>query len=1811
MSVFFRLPTCRYLDLPELCNFIHAGDWFELDEVGAKGALFFVAKNDFHVVVDALDSKGLGLNITDEKGKTTMFYANQNHSLFALCELIREGARFELEEIDAKAALFFAAKNDFIFVVEKLKRKGLDLNITDNEGKTAVFYANQNHSLFVLCELIREGARFQLEEIDAKAALFFAAENDCIFVVEELKRKGLDLNITDFEGKTAVFYGNLNDSLFTLCELIREGARFELEEIDAKAALFFAAKNDFIFVVEKLKRKGLDLNITDNEGKTAVFYANQNHSLFVLCELIREGARFQLEEIDAKAALFFAAENDCMFVVEELKRKGLDLNITDNEGKTAVFYANQNHSPFVLCELIREGARFQLEEIDAKAALFFAAENDCIFVVEELKRKGLDLNITDNEGKTAVFYANQNHSLFVLCELIREGARFQLEEIDAKAALFFAAENDCIFVVEELKRKGLDLNITDFEGKTAVFYGNLNDSLFTLYELIREGARFELEEIDAKAALFFAAKNDFIFVVEKLKRKGLDLNITDNEGKTAVFYANQNHSLFVLCELIREGARFQLEEIDAKAALFFAAENDCMFVVEELKRKGLDLNITDNEGKTAVFYANQNHSPFVLCELIREGARFQLEEIDAKAALFFAAENDCIFVVEELKRKGLDLNITDNEGKTAVFYANQNDSMNVLCELVACGAKINSEEIDLKSALFYAAENNYPNVLIPLRRAGVDLNTADRHGKTVVFCAHEDFLDVLKEFDEVLVNKRDLKGRTALFYAFRDGLPDRIRRLVEMGANCELKDNCNVNIFLFFADECILKNTGTLKSFSDELFQQPQQLKALTQAIFDAVFCQVPLFSIPCATRLPKSYRIFETENVLKALDFAREKCLIYGDSKIENIDKISSMIKSGEIDIQRLLNLLSQLGANPDAADSAGNTAVHYATILPLLGGPQDATIHTLKKVIKFGASLIAKNHDRQTPLQFLLSPGIWKLATEHNDCHCISIRVLPEVCNILIRNQCSNIDDSESIFRRIIVLIQHGFQLKKEASRNAVLQALVNILMLLSDDGEAFQKAVNNTDELLNTPLHLWASITLESPEQDTFFEEIMRTVLDHLLKCGAKLNRRNANDETPLHLCKTWTAAHLLLDSGANPNDLDSSGCSPILVTFKEIIAQKRPVYFSPNVAEELDTFWKTALQKGLDPLITDKQGNSLLSVLIESGSFALAKALLEVVCQQNYATNDVKISLLNVICQDKSTRTHWKYNLAEIILKSCTKSCRSLERPLRLCCRNIVEIYDRSDSSQEQQNDDAGQPPLKKRKKDESTKDDEITDSNDKLINDNLVHCKIAKEIISHGADITIADASEKSCLDIAKDCPFLLNLLTNPVDNDDALLEIPWTSISIKHNSDLGKVARRQECVMKKKFWYHKDCIGRGAFGDIFAGIDVDDGREVAVKRIRKSCQKPSKEVEREIKNLAVLAGCDQVVKYISFWEDEFYNIILELMEGNLDDYLQLKFPIDVTKATLGCKDIMEGLTYLHQQKIVHRDLKPQNILYKLHPRPCLKIADFGLSRATYSMSTTVGVTRGSRCWMAPEVLKAKNSDVTNNFDSKSDIFPCGLLFHYILSGRKHPFEPVYCANKGELKVAHETEDNIMKGRKKRWDNSLHPEASHLIKRMLESKGKSRPKAEEARDHPLFWSNGKKIHFLEKVGNEKEFASCLYRKTSIVKKVENSFGLIAKGRQWDSPKHNSMPEIYKEMTTTGKGRCIYDTMSAVELVRFIRNVYEHYKEKKFKKPERIKQLLFKDFLFLKNFPDLVIEIYKAVITYRWDKNRADVECVLKT
>ncbi len=102
---------------------------------------------------------------------------------------------------------------------------------------------------------------------------------------------------------------------------------------------------------------------------------------------------------------------------------------------------------------------------------------------------------------------------------------------------------------------------------------------------------------------------------------------------------------------------------------------------------------------------------------------------------------------------------------------------------------------------------------------------------------------------------------------------------------------------------------------------------------------------------------------------------------------------------------------------------------------------------------------------------------------------------------------------------------------------------------------------------------------------------------------------------------------------------------------------------------------------------------------------------------------------------------------------------------------------------------------------------------------------------------------------------------------------------------------------------------------------------------------------------------------------------------------------------VGCllKQILEGLTYLEDNKILHRDIKSANIL--MTPSGVVKLCDFGLARLVSTRNnqplTPKVVTRWYR---APEILLEDSS-----YSYGADVWAVGCVLAEVLTEGKNMF----------------------------------------------------------------------------------------------------------------------------------------------------------------------------------------------------------------
>jgi serine/threonine protein kinase len=95
------------------------------------------------------------------------------------------------------------------------------------------------------------------------------------------------------------------------------------------------------------------------------------------------------------------------------------------------------------------------------------------------------------------------------------------------------------------------------------------------------------------------------------------------------------------------------------------------------------------------------------------------------------------------------------------------------------------------------------------------------------------------------------------------------------------------------------------------------------------------------------------------------------------------------------------------------------------------------------------------------------------------------------------------------------------------------------------------------------------------------------------------------------------------------------------------------------------------------------------------------------------------------------------------------------------------------------------------------------------------------------------------------------------------------------------------------------------------------------------------------------------------------------------------------------RGILEAVNYCHNNKICHRDIKPDNIL--INDKDEIKLIDFGLSQIISGTERNLTGKKGTKTYMAPEVILNKH------YNEKCDVWSIAHVF-YILLAFKQPFK---------------------------------------------------------------------------------------------------------------------------------------------------------------------------------------------------------------
>lgn len=120
-----------------------------------------------------------------------------------------------------------------------------------------------------------------------------------------------------------------------------------------------------------------------------------------------------------------------------------------------------------------------------------------------------------------------------------------------------------------------------------------------------------------------------------------------------------------------------------------------------------------------------------------------------------------------------------------------------------------------------------------------------------------------------------------------------------------------------------------------------------------------------------------------------------------------------------------------------------------------------------------------------------------------------------------------------------------------------------------------------------------------------------------------------------------------------------------------------------------------------------------------------------------------------------------------------------------------------------------------------------------------------------------------------------------------------------------------------------------------------------------------------------------------------YFITPEATVGDLGDCLKQDTP-SLPQAVGLLRQILSGVSQLHQLRLVHRDLKPENILIDEGQRPI--IADFGSVRRLPDNQDWVNCSRHTTLYRPPE------SWTSGHYTFASDLYQVGIVGYQLLGG---------------------------------------------------------------------------------------------------------------------------------------------------------------------------------------------------------------------
>jgi uncharacterized protein len=246
--------------------------------------------------------------------------------------------------------------------------------------------------------------------------------------------------------------------------------------------------------------------------------------------------------------------------------------------------------------------------------------------------------------------------------------------------------------------------------------------------------------------------------VTTLLRQRVNVNTPEPDGTTALHWAVRDDDLALTDKLIRAGADVKAGNRYGVTAVYLAAVNGNAAMIERLLKAGVDANVAGPEGETALMTAARTGKVEAADVLLAHGAVVDAREgWHGQTALMWAAAERHPAMMRDLIAHGADVNARSNLEKwerqttseprekwlpqgsmTPLLFASREGCVECVTILVEAKADLNAADPDGINPTISALINGHYDVAGRLIDAGADVDLADKTGRTPLYAAVDD-----------------------------------------------------------------------------------------------------------------------------------------------------------------------------------------------------------------------------------------------------------------------------------------------------------------------------------------------------------------------------------------------------------------------------------------------------------------------------------------------------------------------------------------------------------------------------------------------------------------------------------------------------------------------------------------------------------------------------------------------------------------------------------------------------------------------------------------------------------------------------------------------------------------------------------------------------------------------------------------------------------------------------------------------------------------------------------------------------------------